>query len=90
MTAEKKELEIVLTPEIQAQMDADPELAKHMREFFANMRQADAAVQNGQYKTMEDAMEAIAGNRPVKIDPETGEEIHGASMSAEMGHFDDE
>lgn len=90
MTDEKKELEIVLMPEVQAQMDADPELAEAMRKMFAAMHQADEGVQSGRYKNMEEAMEAITGNRPVKIDPETGDEIPGASMSVEMGHFDDE
>lgn len=91
MTGKKdKDLTIELSPEVEASMAADPELAKAMRELSAIMRQAFAGVQSGQYKSMDDAMEALTGNRPKKIDPETGEEIPGASMQRDMELDDDE
>lgn len=57
--SEKKDWEIVVLPEVQAQMDANPELAACMREVFAKLRQAGAAVDSGQYATIEEAMKAL-------------------------------
>src|SRR5258708_3914669 len=81
---EDKDLKIVMLPEVEADLAKDPELAEVMRDFSAMMRQAFEATERGQYKTMDDAMEAIMGCRPVKIDAETGEPIPGASMDADM------
>lgn len=62
-----KELEIVIMPDVQAEMDSDPELAEAMRDMFATFRQAEADVKSGKYDTFEDAMEAITGSRPELI-----------------------
>lgn len=86
----EKELEIELAPEVRAQMEADPKLAAAMKDFLATMHQAHHAVQTGQHKTIDDAIEALTGNRPKRLDPETGEEIEGASLSAHMGFGDEE
>lgn len=68
MTDEDGDIEIELTEEVRAQLAADPELAAAAREIFARMRQAMYGVKSGQYKGFEDAMEAISGFRPVKVD----------------------
>jgi len=68
VTEEKKDLEVVIMPECQAQIDADPELAKAMREFAAIARQAQAGVESGQYKDFNDAMFVLTGNRPERVD----------------------
>lgn len=74
-----------MLPEVQAQLDADPEMAKAVKEFMAMMHQAHHAVQTGQHKTMEDAVEAISGSRPMPIDTETGEVItDGAPLMHEQ------
>lgn len=61
-----------VAPEAQAQLDKlirdDPEFAAEFREFSANMRQAMHAWQTGRYPSFEDAMEAITGQRPRRID----------------------
>ncbi len=85
MTDDKRPLTINMTDEIRAQIEADPKLAAAVRDWQAKMHQAHDAVQRGQYKTMEDAMEALTGHRPVKIDPATGEQIPGASLNRDMG-----
>lgn len=68
MKDSEKELEIVILSQVQQEMDADPELAKAMREFFANVRQANEAVIAGRYSSFDDAMEAITGRRPELIE----------------------
>ena len=59
---------IVLSEQVKAQMAADPELAKALKEHFANMRQAHHAWRSGRYESFEAAMEAITGNRPEPVD----------------------
>lgn len=85
-TEEDKDLQIDISDTVEDQMSNDPELAEAMRVFMAVMRQAHDAVQRGQHKTMEDAIEALTGSRPVKLDPDTGEKIHG-SMDEDMEKF---
>lgn len=70
MSEKKKELTIELSDEVRDKMNSDPELATVMKELFANFHQAFEGVQSGQYKSMEDAMEAITGNRPEPIGPD--------------------
>lgn len=70
MPEEPKELNIVIPDDIQRDIDADPELAEAFRNFCASIRQAHHAVQTGQYENIDDAMEAITGNRPERIDEE--------------------
>lgn len=82
------DLKIEFAPEVLARMEADPKLAEAVRNMTAAMRQARAGVQSGQYKSMEDGIEALTGNRPEAIDRETGEVIEGASMDAEIDQVD--
>jgi ATP-dependent protease HslVU (ClpYQ) ATPase subunit len=84
-----KELKIEILDEVKDEIARDPEMAELMADFIAMLHQAHDAVRRGQYKTMDDALEALTGNRPVQIDPETGEEIPYASMHNDMG-LDDE
>lgn len=65
-----KELEIVIHPAVEAQMAEDPEMAEALRGFMATMHQANYAMQMGQYHSMEDAIEALTGNRPEFISAE--------------------
>src|SRR5687767_5955211 len=81
---EPEELQVILADEVQAKIDADPGMRAAIRDFIASMHQARAGVLSGQYKMMDDAMQAITGSRPQKIDPETGEVIEGASMHEDM------
>lgn len=91
MTDDKdKDLIIEMTDQVRDQIADNPEMAAFLREFTAAMHQAADAVKRGQYKTMDDAMEAITGNRPEKIDPDTGEVIKGASLSDDMGLTSDD
>lgn len=62
------DMKLVILPEAQAAMDADPDLAKLVRELNANFHQAMQGVKDGKYVTFEDAMEAITGQRPEKVD----------------------
>lgn len=65
-----KEFTVEVSDQVKAEMEANPELAAALREFFANCHQADAAVEAGQYATFEDAIEAITGQRIEKIQAE--------------------
>lgn len=68
MSKEKKDPEVVIMPECQAQIDANPKLAKYVREFSAIARQAMVGVENCQYKDFDDAMFALTGSRPERVD----------------------
>jgi hypothetical protein len=83
VTNEPKDL-TVDTQMVEEQLAADPEMAEYVRDFAAKMRQAFAAVQSGQHKTMDEAVRA-QGIEMVKLDPDTGEEIEGASLQEDMG-----
>lgn len=64
----KCEFEIEWSDEVKAQADKDPKIAKYLREFGAIMRQAMAGVKSGQYKTLDDGIEALTGTRPQEVD----------------------
>jgi hypothetical protein len=64
------DLKIKLSDEVKEQMEKDPELKKVLGELFANFHQAADAVQRGQYKSFDEAMEGITGERPKKVDIE--------------------
>ena len=68
MTGDKKELEIELSDQVKKAMAKDPKLAEYMRNFIATLHQARHGVDTGQYDSMDDAMEALTGSRPEKID----------------------
>jgi hypothetical protein len=89
MSDEKKDLQIIMHPGVEADMAGDPAMAEAVRDFTARMRQAYAAVQSGQHQTIDDAMRAL-GIHAVKIDPETGEEIEGASFQADLDKGSDD
>ena len=55
---------ISFSPQVQAQMDNNSDLAEAMRDFLANVRQALNDVKTGKYNSFDDAMEAITGERP--------------------------
>jgi ATP-dependent protease HslVU (ClpYQ) ATPase subunit len=68
-----KELKIEILDQVKDEMAKDAELAEVIADFMAMLHQANDAVKRGQYETMEDAMEAITGNRPVQINPDEWE-----------------
>lgn len=72
---EDKDIEIELSPQVEEAMAADPELAKAMKDMFANFRQATHGVKSGQYKDFGEAMEAITGQRPQRIDLDEDGEV---------------
>lgn len=67
-------VKIAVTPAVQAEMDADDDMAEAVRVFCAAIRQAHHAVETGQHASFEDAMEAITGNRLERIDFDIDEE----------------
>lgn len=83
--ADDDELNIELLPQVQEQMDKDPAAAAAMKSFLEVLHQAHAGVQAGQYKTIDDGIEALTGNRPRKI--VDGEEVEG-SIHDELYHDD--
>lgn len=76
---QEQDLKIELSPEAQAKLDkAPPDIKAKMQELFATFHQAMDAVKRGQHETFEDAMQAITGNRPEKVDLETAAAMFGA------------
>lgn len=63
-----KELEVVYSKQVKAKMAGDPEIAAMVKEMAANFRQAMWAVGEGHYNSFDDAIEAITGSRPRKLD----------------------
>jgi hypothetical protein len=75
---DKDDLKIELSPEAQAKLkDAPPDIKAKMQELFANFHQAMDAIKRGEHETFEDAMEAITGNRPEKLDLEHAKVLLG-------------
>ena len=64
---EQKMPQVIIPPEMQAEIDANPELAKAMAGFKESALNAIQGVEDGRYKSFEDAMHALTGNRPTKI-----------------------
>lgn len=67
MNDNDKDLSIEILPAVQEQMDADPEAAAVMKSFLEVLYSAHAGVKSGQYKTIDDGIEALTGHRPRKI-----------------------
>jgi len=65
----EKDLEIKWSDAVKESVAKDPELAKALWEFQANLHQAWDAVKRGQYASFEDAIEAITGERPERVKP---------------------
>lgn len=61
------ELVITISDEAKAKMAADPKLDAIVKDLLAAFHQAHNAVHTGQHKTIDDALEAITGNRPQLI-----------------------
>jgi len=61
--------QVIIPPEMQAEIDKDPKLAEAMRDMSAQMRQAMQGVQDGKYADFNDAMEALTGQRPKLFEP---------------------
>jgi hypothetical protein len=69
MTDDEKMPAVIMLPEAQAQIDADPKLKAAMPGFYESMKNAMQGVVDGRYKTFEDAFEAMTGNRPELVEP---------------------
>lgn len=80
-----KEPTVIYSDQVKDQMAQHPEIAKHLREFAANARQAMQGVKDGQYKSFDDAMEAITGQRPEPYDGDT-EDIDDTDKKTERKH----
>ena len=72
-----EDLKIEMTDHVRDKVASDPKLADFMRDFNAALHQAHDSVRRGQHTTMEDAMEAITGFRPVKLGPDEAALIVG-------------
>jgi len=68
MADDDKELKIKVSDQVKKDMEKNPELKKVLGELFANFHQAADAVKRGQYKSFDDAMEGITGQRPQKVE----------------------
>lgn len=64
-----KEPKVILAPEAQARVDADPEMAKAIQKFSADARQVMLGMQTGQYKSFEAGMASL-GYEGEEIDPD--------------------
>ena len=65
---------VILSDQVMEQLaewdKTDPKKAEAVRSMLANMRQAHAAWLAGQYDSFPEAVEAITGQRPTRIDTE--------------------
>ncbi|HEY4355975.1 MAG TPA: hypothetical protein VGN16_09525 [Acidobacteriaceae bacterium] len=60
---------VVIMPTAQAQIDADPQLAKAMQGFREAALNAMQGVKDGRYRTFEEGMEALTGHKPEPVVP---------------------
>lgn len=67
---EPKELEILQSEQVKTALADDPEAAEALRDFSATLRQAYQGLKEGKYETFEDAMEALTGKRPERVEDE--------------------
>lgn len=67
MDKKEKEIKIILSPEVQAAMDEDPDKAKMIKDFMAACHQAVHGVKTGKYKTHEEGLAAITGGKITHI-----------------------
>lgn len=77
-----KEPQVVYSNQVKEKMEEDPELAKVMREFSACALQAMEGVKAGRYKSFDEAMEAITGQKPTRLDPDDPlyDEVHAVTF----------
>jgi hypothetical protein len=66
-----KELKMEFHPDFLKDLDQisrnDPKAADALREMLANMRQAIEGVNSGRFKSFDEGVEAITGQRPQKL-----------------------
>lgn len=72
-----KEIELNLSDQVKEAMANDAELAEALREIFACMRQAMEGVQSGRYRSFDEGMERITGERPRPVDEPFDDEDEG-------------
>lgn len=60
---------VEMSDAMRADIEKNPELAKAMRAFSEAALNAMQGVQDGRYANFEDAMEALCGQRPTKLEP---------------------
>ncbi len=77
------ELPITMTDDLKAQVAADPGMAQALQNLTAAIHQAHYAVQNGQYASMDDALEVLLGSRPELWDLD-GNLIEGDAYPGEI------
>jgi hypothetical protein len=53
------DLKIELSDQVREQMESDPKMAEFIRQFSADYRQAQQAVHDGKYETVEEALAAV-------------------------------
>lgn len=72
--ADPVEPTVIMGPQVEAAMAADPAMAEAIREFSATARQVMQGISEGKYATFEDGMEALTGKRPQRgtLDKRTG------------------
>lgn len=58
--------QVIMMPECEADIAANPELAKAMQGMKEALLNAMQGVKDGRYATFDDAMEALTGQRPIK------------------------
>lgn len=63
--------EVVIPDHIKEDMAKDPELAKALMGFIVSAKNAMQAVEDGRYKSFEDAIEDMTGSRPERVNPDT-------------------
>lgn len=85
MTEKKDTRVVVLSDLAKKQLDANPEMHEAVTEFVSKMTTAMTAFKNGEYATMDDAIEAILGSRPKKLTEE-----EAARVTKEWEEFDDD
>jgi hypothetical protein len=70
-----EEIEIVVPPEIQAQLDADPKKAEFVREMSAKIRQALDGVATGKFADADEAMRSIGAEKVNKSEHPFGFDV---------------
>jgi hypothetical protein len=75
-------------PEAQAKLDAaPPDIKAKMKELLANFHQAIEAVKRGEHETFEDAMQAITGHRPEKLDLTAAKQVLGEMPDIDLANL---
>lgn len=86
MSGPKQDVQVILTPEVEAAAAQDPELAEMIRDFVACFRQGVYGVETGQYKSLDDALEALLGSRPEPVTEEDDDFVEALNAFHEVFH----